>query len=51
MVKLAEKGEESADLSTRLLELKNYLLDQQLFETKYMVTRVPITSIVWSPLL
>lgn len=42
------KGEETADLSSRLLELKNFLLDQQLFETKYAVTRVPINSIVLS---
>ena len=42
MEKLAVKGEENADLSSRLLDLKNYILDQQLFETKYSVTRVPI---------
>ena len=47
--KLALKGEETAELSSRLIDLKNYILDQQLFETKYMVTRVPITTIVWSP--
>lgn len=51
MERLAQKGEETADLSSRLLDLKNYMLDQQLFETKYMVTRVPVTSITCSPAL
>ena len=47
--KVAQKGEETAELSSRLLELKNYLMDQQMFEMKYSVTRVPVSSIIWSP--
>ena len=49
METLASKGEETAALSSQYLELKNYILDQQLFETKYQVTRVPISEIVPSP--
>lgn len=49
MEKLAVKGEETAQLSSQYLELKCYILDQQLFETRYSVTRVPITEIVQSP--
>ena len=45
MERLAQKGEETAALSSQYLELKNYLLDQQLFETKYSVTRVPLSDI------
>ena len=46
---LAEKGQETAMISSQYLDLKNYILDQQLFETKYSVTRVPISEIVQSP--
>ena len=46
---LAEKGEETAQLSSQYMELKNFILDQELFETKYSVTRVPVTDIVQSP--
>ena len=49
METLASKGEETAALSSQYLELKNYILDQQLFETKFQVTRVPISEIVPSP--
>ena len=45
METLAQKGEETAHLSSQYLELKNFILDQQLFETKYSVTRVPLTDI------
>ena len=46
MERLAQKGEETAALSSQYLELKNYMLDQELFETKYSVTRVPLDDIV-----
>ena len=46
---LAEKGQETAEISSQYLDLKNYILDQQLYETKYSVTRVPISEIVQSP--
>lgn len=49
MEKLVKKGEEAAHVSSQYLELKNYILDQQLYETRYSVTRVPITEIVQSP--
>ena len=45
MERLAQKGEETAALSSQYLELKNYMLDQELFETKYSVTRVPLDDI------
>ena len=49
MEKLAQKGEETAALSSQYLELKNYMLDLQLFESKYAVTRVPLDVIVAGP--
>ena len=44
MENLATKGEETAHIHSQYLELKNYIL-----ETKYSITRVPITEIVQSP--
>ena len=35
MENLAVKGEETASLSSQYLELKNYIIDQQLYETRY----------------
>ena len=35
MESLVEKGEATAQLSSQYLELKNFIIDQQLFETKY----------------
>ena len=49
MENLASKGEETAHIHSQYLELKNYILDQQLFETKYSITRVPLSEIVQSP--
>ena len=46
---LAQKGEEAAAISAQYLEMKNYIIDLQLFETKYQVTRVPMSEIVQSP--
>lgn len=49
METLAKKGEETAQLSTQYLELKNFIIDQEMFQTKYSVTRVPISEIMVSP--
>ena len=46
---LDKKGEEAAELSSRLIELKNQLLDQALFENKFLVTRVPLSELPLSP--
>jgi len=49
MENMAKKGEETAALSSQYLEMKNFVIDLQLFQTKYKVTRVPIAEIVQSP--
>ena len=46
---LDKKGEEAAEMSTRLIELKNQLLDQALFENQFLATRVPLSELPLSP--
>jgi hypothetical protein len=46
---LTAKGEEAGELSKRLIELKNHILDQSLFDESYRVTRVPIEEVTTSP--
>lgn len=49
---LTSKGEEAGELSKKLIELKNHILDQSLFEEVYRVVRVPLaTATITSPLM
>ena len=49
MENLEKKGDETAELSSRLIDLKNQLLDQSLFENSFLVTRVPLSELPLSP--
>ena len=40
MTTLSRKGEEAGELAERLVELKNHMLDQVVFEESYHVTRI-----------
>ena len=40
MLTLSEKGEEAGHLDERLVELKNHLLDQAVFEQSFHVLKV-----------
>ena len=40
MSTLSRKGEEAGELAERLVELKNHMLDQVVFEESYHVTRI-----------
>ena len=46
---LEKKGDEAAELSSRLIELKNQMLDMALFENKFLATRVPLAELPLSP--
>ena len=46
---LEKKGDEAAELSSRLIELKNQMLDMALFENKFLATRVPLSDLPLSP--
>ena len=40
MSTLSKKGEEAGELAERLVELKNHMLDQVVFEDSFYVTRI-----------
>lgn len=40
MSTLSEKGEEAGILAERLVELKNHLLDQSVFEKSFCVNKI-----------
>lgn len=40
MTTLSRKGEEAGELAERLVELKNHMLDQVVFEESYHVKRI-----------
>lgn len=46
---LEKKGDEAAELSSRLIELKNQMLDMALFENKFLATRVALSELPLSP--
>lgn len=46
---LTEKGEETAELSRKLIMLKNHILDQSLFEETFRIVRVPSVESLLAP--
>jgi hypothetical protein len=42
---LTAKGEEAGELSKKLIQMKNAILDQTLFEEHYLVVRVPFVEV------
>lgn len=45
---LSSKGEEAGYLAEKVIEMKQAMLDQGLFEEHYLVTRTPIDKLVVS---
>jgi len=49
MQTLQKKGEEAGNLAERLIDLKNHLLDQSIFEEMWHVVNVSLTMLSSSP--